>query len=246
MSSRRIGAALMVVLAISAAVASSAYATATTEARKWFTGATEGSTTELTAAQKVTASIGVNPEIGSKFLVKSEIGSPSIPIEKTSTGIECVGCQIENKEVTSKAGKVAFGTGKVKLTGVTMMTPSTCGVADEGGVPGQWLSKAVNIHADLMQGTKHYVQFIPVSGEVFVTFELTGEKCPISGLYSIKGTLFAEFKNVTGACSKEQPVIFSPAINEAGGGSLQIGSKKATITGTAIIKTEGEKFFCVK
>ena len=61
-----------------------------------------------------------------KFLLKTRVvGSP---IEFTASGIECVGCTIENKEVTGKSAKIAFGKGSIRYTGLSVMAPAECSV----------------------------------------------------------------------------------------------------------------------
>lgn len=129
MSLKKLGAATFAVLLIGAVMASSAFATATTTAAEWYTGASPGTT--LTGSKTITAKIGTNGTVGKKFVLKSTIGTNNVPVEITATGVECVSCSIENKVaakggVNTSSSVVATGTGSIKFTGVTVDTPANC------------------------------------------------------------------------------------------------------------------------
>jgi hypothetical protein len=90
------------------------------------------------------------------------------------------------------------------------------------------------------------MKLAPESGSTFATIELTGEKCPIAGLYKLTGTVFAEMSNATGTFGKKQPIKFSKAIQESAGtaSSLKFGENAATLTGEINMSSETE--FAVK
>ncbi len=118
---KKLGMSLVVVLALGAVMASSAFATASTEAKVWKVGTTEGGTSTLTGTKAVTIekkSGSTNPTLTTK------VGGTELVLQ--ATGIECQSCTITNESAT-KSG-VATGTGKIKFTGVTVVKPSTCAV----------------------------------------------------------------------------------------------------------------------
>ncbi len=244
MSLRKLGAVLIAVIALSAIAVSSASAAATTTAAQWYTKATPSNVeTTLTSAKTLTLSVGNDSEVGEKFQLKTELTSKNTPVTLTATKASCVGCTIENKEVTSKAGKVAYGTGKIRFENVTVSTPENCTVAEEGGTPtGQVTTKALTVHADFMNGTTAVQQFFPTTGETFATFELIGSKCGVTGLYAVKGKLFTNALNPTGTAAASQSARVSPKIEEEDGGGLTIGSKALNLTGTEVLSIGGEDF----
>jgi hypothetical protein len=240
MIKRKLGvAALLAILALAIVGAGSAYAAATTTAAKVFTGPSPG--TELTGSKAATLSL----ESGATF--KSELGGPPAQVlEMSATGAECLSCTLENKEVTSKAGKVAFGTGKVKFTGVTVTKPAGCQAEEEAGGAGHITSKQLNGHGDFMNGENAVAQAIPTAGAgaSFANFRLEnkpGETCSVAGLYSLKGITYITWK-VTGLFSTTHSGSVSPAIDTANGGGLTIGTKAASVTGTGIVSLGGTEF----
>lgn len=255
MSLKKICAALLAVLAISALAVSSASAveeTPTTTRAEWYVGTTETNVATLaeTKTKEIKAKVAESPVIGNKFLLVSEVGTGPTKIELTATGIECVSCTIENKPITEKAGAAAFATGKLKFTGVTAMLPTTCTVSDENGLnPGTVTTKQLNVHADLMaSGERAIQQFIPTAGvsKSFAAFTLEGASCPVAGLYSVTGTLYGVASNKTGVAAKTQGATVTPAIEKELKGGLFIGTKPAELTGKATFFLNPEEFFSVK
>jgi hypothetical protein len=238
---RRKCAALLATTSLAIALlAGSASAVVTTEAAQWYTGSGTGTT--LAGDQALTATVGTHPTIGTKFQLLAEIGAT--PFTLTATGLECVECKITNAEVTSRAGKVAMGKYKIKLTGVTVDTPTGCTVRNgAGGAVGVVETKPLVIHADWMHEGKAFLQFNLESGSSFGTVYIEGGNCAgFSGPYSIKGSLFAEAKNATGVQASSQELVFSQAIQETTGAELKLGSKKLGLTGTAIFSIGGTAF----
>ena len=70
MRMKKLGAAIGAVLMIGAIMASSAFATATTTAAEWYTGASPGTTLPTTSTPTITARIGTNGTIGKKFKLR--------------------------------------------------------------------------------------------------------------------------------------------------------------------------------
>jgi hypothetical protein len=215
MKMKRLGSAFVVICVLGAMMAGSALAAAVTEDVTW---TIEGTT--LSGSETVSAT-------GSNEFVW-EVGSTLLKLK--STGLECIGCKIEN------SGGAAIGTGKLKFTGVTVAVPSTCAV--EGGAVE---TADVKIRADYMIGTSDYWLFEPDEGTTFATFKLIkgSGSCVISGTYSITGTDFVKANNATGVLAESQGVTSSGAINAEAGGEIKFGSKKAELNGTASFSLSG-------
>jgi hypothetical protein len=244
MTIRKLGLSLVAVLVIGALMASSAFGAVETVGAKWFTGS---SPTELTGSKSITAKMIEDPGLGVLSKFNTEIGG--LPVELTSTEIECSGCTIENKEVTSKPGKVAFGSGKIVFKNVTAMLPENCTVKSEAGVAGEVGTKALNIHGDFMDTNtenKHdFVEFVPQAGAgtTFAQFKLSGAGCSaIAGTYNVTGTVFGESVNNTGVGAAEQGLILGSAVQATTGSELKVGVKSATLTGRASFSIGGEAF----
>ena len=251
--------ALLALVALSAIGASSASAAASTTAAQWYTGASPGTT--LSGSETINCAL--HPETTAKL--KSEVGSPAQVLEMSATGMECLSATIENKEVTEKAGKVAFGTGKIKFTGVTVTKPAGCQAEEEAGGGGANVghvtTKQLNVHADFMHEGKAVQQFLPTAGAgtAFANFRLSNkspEVCPVAGLYSVKGTLFTNAAKTepagtlveigTGHFTKTQLAAISPAIETTDGGGLTIGTKAADLTGVGAFTLKNGAEFTVK
>jgi hypothetical protein len=247
MSLKKLSAVVFAVLAISAVMASSAFAAAETKAGEWYTGASPGTT--LAGSVTATATVGEHPVIGKKGQLNGTIAGQ--PVKITSTGISCVECKIENKEVTSKAGKVAFGTGKIQFTGVTADEPTGCTVSSEGNVVGEILTRKLVIHGDwaVAGSEKVFVQFIPEAGATaaFAQLKLKGGQCEaIEGPYNVTGTVFGESQNNRGVFAASQGIVFSPAIQTTTGAALKLGGNPAEFTGTGIFALTGGAQFAIK
>jgi hypothetical protein len=241
MSLKKLGAVMVAVLAIGAIVASSASAAVSTSAAQWYTGTGTGTT--LAGEQAITASIGTNSEVGAKFVLKSTIAGKTV--ELNATGVECVGCKISNAEVTSTAGKVAIGKGKIKFSGVTAVKPTGCTVRNktETGTAGVIETNALEVHADWMESTTAFQQFFPESGTTFATVYLGGGECEaIEGPYNVTGTVWSQAANATGVQEASQANTFSPAIQTKAGAELKLGANKAELTGTGVFSIGGTAF----
>jgi hypothetical protein len=222
MKLKKLGMALVVICAFGAAMASSALAAAVTKDVPWTI-----EKTALVGSETVTSS-------GSGILI-SEVGTTKL--ELNSTGLECVGCSIEN--VGGVGTGSAIGKGKLKFTGVTVTKPATCAV--EGGAVE---TLPLKIKADYMIGeTANYVLFEPeaTTEPKFATFKLIkgSGSCPIAGTYSVTGSDYVKTNNATGVLEVSQGVTASGTINSEAGGELKLGEKKAELNGTAAFVLSG-------
>ena len=173
MKLKKLGTALVVVLALGAVMVSSASAAAVTEDATWRTGAAG---TVLTTVESVNTT-------GSGELV-TEVGSTKLVLK--ATGLECLSCTVQN------TGGTAVGAGKLKFTGVTVVTPAPCAVAG-----GSVTTTALNLKADYMgvagpTASNNAALFVPVEGTRFATVELvkgTGA-CALAGSYPVTGSQY--------------------------------------------------------
>ena len=220
---KKLGAALVVVAALGAVLASSAFAAATTTDVKWYTGASPG--TELSGSAEAKTS-----QVGSSTFETTVSG---VAIKLHSTNTECVECKIEN------SGGTAVGSGKAKFTGVTVQEPATCSVASS------ITTTKLTWKADYMIGTVNYILFEPAAGSTtaMATIELTGASCPIKTAIVPKGTVFVKMQNTTGTQAAEQKVNLSAAINTTAGGTLHVGEEPASMSAvTANRLASGSQF----
>lgn len=212
MKLKKLGMTLVVVLALGAVMASSAFAAATTTDVQVYVGPSPG--TVLSGSEAIAVS-------GSSELVTT-VGET--PLVLQSTGTECVSCTIKNE------GGAAIATGKLLFTGVTVVSPATCAV--EGG---KVETKLLSAHPDYMIGSTSYIKFEPDSPEtIFAQLKLikgTGA-CALAGTYNITGTDFLKANNATGVFAVSQGLTGSGAINTEAGGELKFGSKFAELKTT--------------
>jgi|GEM_PF-2694480 len=261
MSLKKIGLALVASLALGALMASSASAAVETVAAQWYTGA--GPTTLAVGTTKtVTGKVAEHPVIGKKGELTTTIAT--LPVKLTSTGFECVGCTIQNKAVngkketepttTEKANVIAYGSGKIKFTGVTVDEPVNCTVkSSETGTAGVIETKDLVIHGDWMdtnkENSKAFIQFLPKAGPTaaFASFFLEGEGCKaIKGTYNVTGSVFGESANNTGVGAVTQNLTFSPAVQTTTGAQLKVGANTANFTGTGAFSLSSEESFQIK
>lgn len=67
-------------------------------------------------------------------------------------------------------------------------------------------------------------------------------ECPSGGTYKATGSLFLEWANPAGVFATTQSVNSSAAINSAAGGTLAVGTKAASLTGTLNFSIGGQYF----
>ena len=225
MNLKRLGTALAVVLAFAAMSAGSAFAAATFEVKPWRTGTSESKTTVLTGHQPVTASLS------STAVLETEVGTTPLKIQ--ATGIECNSCSIFNE------GGDAEGEGKLKLTGVTVVTPAACAVSG-----GSIQTEPTGTTWTWMVGELDFIEIeAPAASSLAqVTLAKGTGACPIAGTYALTGRLFTAAPWFTATYATSRPVESSKSINETAGGSLKFGSKAASLAATINFKAGGTFF----
>jgi hypothetical protein len=216
---KKLGATLLIAAALSAVLAGSAFATATTTAAKWYTG----SGTELTGSQAITAEQSGSATFTTTVMVP-------VTVQVHATGVECVSCSISN------SGGSGTGTGKLKFTGVSVEQPPHCATASSV------TTEKLTIGPDYMESVNALTKFAPAAGDTagFMQFELTECQIPISMV--AKGFIFGKDANVTGVQAASQTVNFSPTINSTAGGTLAVGTEPLGYTASDIFKAGGLTF----
>ncbi|HEY2477317.1 MAG TPA: hypothetical protein VGI17_01150 [Solirubrobacterales bacterium] len=233
----KLGLSVVSVLMVAAAAAGSASAAGETVGAKFFV---EGA--ELAGSKTVTGSAVTNG------VLETEIAG--LPVKLESKKLSCQSCKIENKEVTSKAGKVAFGSGTIKFEEASVVEPKSCTVKDEGGTLSQVVTKPLFIHGDWMDTTKAneraFVQLIPQTGSTFAQFTLGGTGCEaIAGARNVTGSVFGESANKTGFEAAKQELVLSPTVQSTTGAKLLVGTKEAKFTGTSAFELSTKEKFMI-
>jgi hypothetical protein len=238
--------ALSVLGAISAANSS---ATIKTVRAEFYKGPTPGTT--VSEDLNLTASLGEHPGIGKKAKFAFKVAGA--PFSFTAEEVECVGCKLTNKEVTSTAGVIAFGEGKLRFKKATVMEREGCTIKSETGVAGEVITKTLVFHADLMDtnssNQKAFVQFIPAAGltSSFAQYSVSGGECaPIEGTFKIVGEIYGESLNNTGVFSKTQGLVFSPSVLATAEGELNFETAPAELTMTINYSLASGSEFTIK
>lgn len=223
MGFRQLGAALLVAVALSIVLTSSALAAAVTEDVKWFTGTAPG--TELSGSETVSAE-AVEP-----MTLTTEAAGAKYKFEAKK--LSCVECKIEN------VGGVAIGSGKLKFEEVSVKEPAGCSIASSiTTAPLSW-------QADWMaaSGTEpDYWKFAPTKGETteFAKFEITG--CALATSLVARGSLGFQDMNSTGTLSVSIQLITSPSIQATTGFSLTSGTKTFSASISTNFRMSGTRF----
>jgi hypothetical protein len=211
MKLKTVGMAFLALVVLGAVMASSAFATPVTKKSRWQVG-----TTPITTPQAVTCS-----KAGSENLILkgSVLGAAT---ELKATGIECVEATISNEVVGGE--NMAVDAGKLKFTGVSVVQPAGCGVAETLTTE----PLVTTLFMDSSSSTVTYDKFAP-KGEKFISIKITG--CSIAGTYPVKGFTYGEAANPTGTLAANQPLKFNSTTNSFG--TLTLGTEPASITGEA-------------
>jgi hypothetical protein len=228
MNVKKFGTALVVILALGAVMASSAFAAAEEKAAPWQVFK------EIKEEKEVFAPLAESETVSSTGSGELVTTVGETPLVLKSTGLECLECKIEN------SGGKSIGTGKLKFTGVTVSSPATCAVSG-----GAVTTLALKVNAGFMggAGSGNTVLFQPSSGSTFATVTLKegSGSCPLSGSYIVSGKVFVRSNNSTGTYAVSQTVTSSGAINAEGGGELKFGSKAAELNGTGTFSLSGKR-----
>lgn len=222
MDLKKTGAALLAVAAIGAALASSAFAAATTTDVKWYVGPSPGE------------ELGV---FGEALSVEAEENwTLAFPLAGIEVAVEWGSISVVEGRITNAEGK-ASGFAKLKLGGVklTKPEPAKCSVASS------ITTKTITFQPDWMIGSTDYWRFGEESE--LLSFEIMGAECPLSTKVILKGSVFMQTTNSTGTQAVTQPVKSSAEINATAGGKLRVGSETASLKGSAKFKLAGGQAF---
>ena len=219
------------VVATVGAGSASALTAAETQEASWVNG---GGRYAEGAAQAVTCSnsganienteggASVNFQLTGKVLAKK--------LWLTATGIECPEMAVKN--VSALGVHMASATGKLKLTGVTVMEPPGCQIAatlTTEPLAGDLKMDTANVNVSLLE-------LKAAVGAKIGTVKL--ENCAFAGNYPITGTFFALMTNATTVLAKSQPFAFTEP--EAEMSSLKVGGEGADIFGEMGVERGGE------
>lgn len=224
MSLKRLGIALLVVLALGAVTANSAMAVATTATASWFKEATklgEGQANGLAATCAT---------VGGSLVLTSTSGGKAVKIEASE--IECPGGKIYNETPAGNTA-MAFVTGKLVLKNPKVAEPGGCTV--EGG----------KIETQTFAGELYmitptsYLRLAPASGAILAEPDFEGSLCAIKGPRQIKGSVFGAEEFATGKAGLRQRVEYSKTINETAGGALTFEGAEAQLAGKIALSLTG-------
>lgn len=201
--------------------------------RNWYTGASPG--TKLAGTQTVQSSLA-----SENLTFNTTVFG--LATKFTASGIECLGCKIENRAGTGEnVGKTeAVFTGELLLNGMKMLSPTGCSMASTlktkamvGVIGGE---KGSATKATLRLGQKEG------TGWIVGNIELTGASCPIAGPWRILGNEFGEFANPLGVNSKTQRFRLSQSAQENLGSptSLKFGENALIVNGEVNLTSETE------
>jgi hypothetical protein len=208
-------ASLAAILALAAVASSNAVANQfEASPTAWYIGASPGT--------KLVGSESVNMAAANGFSIETSMLSKSITFK--GTGIECIGCVIENPAL----GSSALVKGKLRFTGVVLGGLESCSatsviqskpmVATVGGP---------------LEGKQVQLRWQPAEGEGWATEEITGEKCSLAGLYKLTGAIYGEFVLPKGTAAKSQPIKFSRALQGELGAAFHFGQEPAYLNAEA-------------
>ncbi len=209
---RHLGIALAISLTSLAILASTAFATASTDLGQWYVGGSAlavGSTANATCALKSGTSATIVGVIATQ------------PIEIKATGVNCINWKIKETQVSGQ--NMAVGEGQLEFTGITVVTPLCTFTV--GGAMSTTLKTTELQESVQMEGTTTYLKLAPVSGTEIAKFELTSG---CSGTHKLVGTAFGKTSPTTTSTAL-QPAVFSGSINETAGGGLGIDTNTATL-----------------
>jgi hypothetical protein len=218
-------------------LAASASASATVP--QWYTGTTWANGTLLTGNEPLAMAVTENAKsfaygkpgyTGVHFVIKKFY---DLPLIAEATGVECVSCSIENRP----AGKGALGTGKLKLTNVTVSSPIQCTVSSETGQAGTLLTKQLEWEPVTEAGKQ--VVLKPVYQGTTV-FQFKVETCGgLNGTYNVSGYISAESSGEAfGVSSKTHDLTL--------GGGMKWGTSEALLEGRVRSSLPSGKYWYAK
>jgi hypothetical protein len=230
MSLKKLGAALLAVMALGAVSASNAFAIdeTVTDPASWTTDA------PATLAQNTPHGITCAKTAASPNLIL-HLTFFGAELKFSATGVECPGGTIEN--ITVGGVHMAVASGKFKFTGISIVEPAGCTTPAT--------NETALVKADLLMGkgtagqpatSKGFVKFEPaVAGGSFTS--LTIEGCSLEGKYPIKGFIISEATTATEVHSSVQEVNGSETTAAMSG--LKFGTNAASLTGEISVQLAG-------
>jgi hypothetical protein len=233
MSLKKLGLAVVVIGALGAIFASSAFAKIETVEAEWYTGTP---TTTLTEDKAVTLSpashLMDNGVTSTNATFKVTVGSTLYWLQ--ATGVECEGCKITNG---TTAAEKAMAKGKIKFTGVSVLAPAGCTTNSTV------TTSEIFAHADYMHEGKAYVKFEPAKGPttLFATVPITGCEALNTSL-AVKGYVFGQALLNTGEASASQTITFNEAIHKTTESTLAVGTSTAILDAGATAQAGGVEF----
>lgn len=230
MNVKRFLLALTAVAMFAAVLANSASAAMTAEG-EWYIGASAPGTTLAEGSSKaIKCAVGKHgePEV-ERLVLTGTVGTEAVKLE--ATGIECTpsGSKAGEEAKIFNSGGHGFATGKLKFTGVTLVSPTNCSTA--GTIETEALS--AELYMDSASSTKAFVKFVPaVTGGNFATVTITGS-CAAAGARIVKGFTYGEASNPTSTQATTQGLTFSPGIETTteSAESLKLAGNPAHLTG---------------
>ncbi len=201
MSLKRLGIAMMAVLALGAVFATSAFAgTPTTRKASWTTGTTKNANTIPTGKGNAKAIKCRKTAASPNFTLTVTIAG--LPVEFTASGVECVNATIYNEVVGGVPH--AKATGKVKFTGVKIVKPEGCktpATVETNLLEGEVLM----VESGGVVSPKPFFKSAPDAAAGVTNFTtLKIEECVLEGNYPIKGFTYCEGTNATEVHSEQQ------------------------------------------
>jgi hypothetical protein len=226
MSLKKLGAALLAVMALGTVSASNAFAVdeTVTDPASW---TTDGGTLVQNTPQAITCSKTASSP---NFILHATVGGA--PLKLQATGVECSEAAIKN--VTVGGVHMATAEGKVTFTGVSVVEPAGC------TTPAMIKTNAVK--ADLLMGkggagqpatSKGFVKFEPaVEGGNFTSVVIEG--CAAEGKYPVRGFTIGEATTATEVHAQVQEVNGSETTAAMSG--LKFGTNAANLTGEIAVE----------
>lgn len=207
------------------ALALSGVAGGSASALTWATKST-GSVTKFVNGQEETVTPAIKS--GTEFLLEWTVGST--PVEMAIKKLSGEATRIKQE------GTVAKDSGKLIFSEIRLLEPATC-TAPEKIRTNALKSELVESPA-LASGLAD--KFLPAEGEVVTSLKLGGS-CAIAGttvqMKTTKG-FYAETEK-RASYLVEQPLRFSPTINENAGGNLLLGTSPVRLTGEWVDRLSG-------
>lgn len=233
---RKLIIALFVVTALGAVSTADAFALTAAETKEasWVNGAraryAEGVAQGITCSNSGANIENTAAQASVNFQLEGEILAEDLWL--TATGIECLEASVKNVSVAGV--HMASFTGKLKFTGVTVMSPPGC------QTPANLTTEV--LAGDLKMDTaNNNVSLLELKAAVGAKIGIVKlENCAFAGNYVIGGTFFSLMTNQTAALGKPQPFAFT--VPEAEMSSLTIGALPADIFGEMAVERGGESW----